>query len=529
MTALATVPVKLLPGTSTLYRDYANGADSPVHARLGSFRFGSEAWQRALASASVLDAALVERVVAQNEALGARSELLERARGLAKGDGRVVVTGQQPGVAGGPLLSLYKAATAVALARELEARAGVPCVPIFWLGSDDDDFAEIRELNLMSSSLEVVSVSLDASVHAPGRRVGDIDGTAVARAWDAVAPFIARSDTVADASTWMREGDLGRIAARVLVAMTDGNLLVIDARERHLREAGRATLLEFFDREDEIRARVRAESEALVAEGYHAQIEMGSDSGLFLTVDGVRRRIPQDARAAARAAFERDIASISPGVVARTLLQDAVLQPAAVVLGPAEIAYRAQLTPVFDLLGIAAPVVFPRLAATFAPPAVKDAVERCGVSADLLATDPPAWVTRTMDALTRDDVAQHAKSFQERFREIADTFLKVATTRLDERVTEKLVRRVDDVAQRVRVVAEGAVEQDALAGASQWPWLAQAAQLFARDGEAQERFMSALVPYTFHGARARQMVDEESAAHVASALDGTVMHRVYSR
>jgi len=526
---LATVPVTLLPGMSALYRDYVNLADSPLQARLGGFRFGSEAWKRALASTPALDAALVDRLVAENESLGARKEVLERARGLADGSVRAVVTGQQPGVAGGPLLSLYKAATAIALARAIEKRAGVRCVPIFWLGSDDDDFAEIRELNLMSSSLELVSVSLDAPVHAPGRRVGDIAGTAVARAWDAVAPFVAPSDTVDEVRAWMNEGDLGRIAARALVAMTYGNLLVIDGREPRLREAGRATLLEFFDREDEVRARVRAQSDALVAEGYHAQIEMGSDSGLFLTVNGVRRRIPGEARAAARAALEHDITAASPGVVARTVLQDAVLHPAAVVLGPAEIAYRAQLTSVFDLLHIAAPVVFPRLAATFAPPAVLDAIRQCGVSADQLATDPAAWAVSTTEALMRDDVAQEAKSFEERFRQIAGNFLDVATTRLDDRATEKLERRIDDVAQRVHAVAQGAIEQDALAGAAKWPWLAQAAQLFARDGEPQERFLSALVPYTFHGAQAWQLIDEESAAHVASALDGAVTHRVYSR
>ena len=527
--SLATVAVDKLPSASALYRDYTSRPSSPVHARLGDFRFGSDAWKRVLADTTAVDAQLVNRLVVESEALGAKPELLERARGLATGSVRAVVTGQQPGIAGGPLLSLYKAATAVGLAREVEARAGVRCVPIFWLGSDDDDFAEIRELNVMSASLEVVSVSLDASVHAPGRRVGDIAVSAVAGAWDAVSPFVARSDTIDKVRSGMVDGDFGRIAARALVAMTDGNLLVIDGREPRLREAGRSVLLDYFDREDEIRERVRAESEALVAAGYHAQVEMGSDSGLFLTADGVRRRIPRDARTAARAAFEKDIAAASPGVLARTMLQDAVLHPAAVVLGPAEIAYRAQLRSVFELLRVDSPVVFPRLSATFAPPAVKDAVVECGVAADMLATDPAEWAAATTKALVRGDVADGAKRFEEGFRRMAGEFKSMASTRLDERAAEKLERRIDDVAQRVRAVAQGAVEQDALAGAAKWPWLAQAAHLFVRDGQPQERFLSALTPYAFHGARAWPLVDTESAAHVLAALDGTVMHRVYSR
>ena len=52
-----------------------------------------------------------------------------------------MITGQQPGFLGGPLLTIYKIATAVALARR-ETAAGRPTVPVFWLGDDDDDLRE---------------------------------------------------------------------------------------------------------------------------------------------------------------------------------------------------------------------------------------------------------------------------------------------------------------------------------------------------------------------------------------------------
>src|SRR5262245_44128475 len=53
-------------------------------------------------------------------------------RALAAPGAGVVVTGQQPGAVGGPLLVLYKVATAVALARRLAARRRAPVVPLFW-------------------------------------------------------------------------------------------------------------------------------------------------------------------------------------------------------------------------------------------------------------------------------------------------------------------------------------------------------------------------------------------------------------
>src|SRR5688572_20609748 len=53
----------------------------------------------------------------------------------------VVVTGQQVGLFLGPLYTLYKAASAVALARAIAERSGVPVVPMFWLQTEDHDVA----------------------------------------------------------------------------------------------------------------------------------------------------------------------------------------------------------------------------------------------------------------------------------------------------------------------------------------------------------------------------------------------------
>lgn len=528
------VPVERLAGSTPLYRDFVSRPDSRVHRRVGGFRSDAEAWRRALAPARGVDARLIERMVADNTALGASRETLDRLRALAGGETRAVLTGQQPGVVGGVLLALYKAATAAALAHEIEARWRTPCVAIFWLGSDDDDFEEIRELAIVGDALSVVSASVDAAAHAPGRRVGDIAGADVARVWEAVGPFLPKGDGARDVSVRVgaavRAGDdLGRIAARVLVGFTEGKLAVVDGREPSLREASREMLLSFFDREDALRSLVREGGEALVAEGYHAQLDTGTDSGLFLVRDGTRRRIPPEARDTARAEFARDITTASPGVVARNLVQDAVFAPAAVVLGPAEIAYRAQLARVYDVLGVEKPVAFPRLAATFVPPAVAGAVDEYGVDAALLSTDPAAWVAGVMRALESARTASAAQAFEDVFRTEASRFVAVVSERLDARAREKLERRVAELASRVTTTVRGAVEQDSLAAASKWPWLSRAAELFARSGEAQERFLSALVPYTFHGRDAWNLVGDVAADHVRDALDGRVLHRVYSR
>ena len=56
---------------------------------------------------------------------------------------QLVITGQQTGLAGGPLFSLLKAASAVAIAEKIEAESGTRTIPLFWLQSEDHDLAEV--------------------------------------------------------------------------------------------------------------------------------------------------------------------------------------------------------------------------------------------------------------------------------------------------------------------------------------------------------------------------------------------------
>ena len=93
--------------------------------------------------------------------LEASRESLERFAGP---DTIVVVSGQQPGLFGGPLYTLYKTLTGIAFARELERATGRPVVPIFWIASDDHDFEESRHAFLGDggAALTEVAYPLDA-------------------------------------------------------------------------------------------------------------------------------------------------------------------------------------------------------------------------------------------------------------------------------------------------------------------------------------------------------------------------------
>ena len=95
----------------------------------------------------------------QNEAWGGSEKTLDNIRRLRAGAASVV-TGQQVGLFGGPLFSIFKALTAVKLA-EAASQGGVDCVPVFWLATEDHDLEEISHVSLPGpeGSLQTIAAS----------------------------------------------------------------------------------------------------------------------------------------------------------------------------------------------------------------------------------------------------------------------------------------------------------------------------------------------------------------------------------
>src|SRR5688572_12650439 len=74
----------------------------------------------------------------------------ELARRFAEPDTLVVVAGQQAGLFGGPLYSLTKMAGATLVAERLE-RAGCKAVAVFWVATEDHDFAEVAHAGFLGA------------------------------------------------------------------------------------------------------------------------------------------------------------------------------------------------------------------------------------------------------------------------------------------------------------------------------------------------------------------------------------------
>jgi len=161
--------------TRSIAEDFLAG-DEALAAR---FAFSWRDWAGAVALRRERPAARwrdddLEELRQFNRAAAAPPETLAQIERLADPATRVVATGQQAGLALGPLYTLYKALGAIARARRIEKELGVPTVPCFWVASEDHDFEEARKVVWLSRQGDMESFSYEPRAAVDGRSVGGI-------------------------------------------------------------------------------------------------------------------------------------------------------------------------------------------------------------------------------------------------------------------------------------------------------------------------------------------------------------------
>ncbi|MGE5175717.1 MAG: bacillithiol biosynthesis cysteine-adding enzyme BshC [Hyphomicrobiales bacterium] len=414
----------LLP--SALFRDFLNDPASVRAFYPADFRdpaaVAARAGERAYpAERRARVAAVLRRQAERFGVLDASRESLAR---FERPNAIAVVSGQQPGLFGGPLYSLYKILTAISIARSIEAATSVPAVPIFWIASDDHDFDEVRRAHLGDGSPQPTAVEypLDKAPH--GVSVARITfGPAIEATVRAAESLLPPSEFREPLLARLREAyapgrGWAEAYARFVGAMVaEQGALVFDAAD----EESKAIAMPVFEREIALRGRsaeaARERGEALARAGYHAQIaRAGNELNLFWhgrereavrVAEGGGFRLAtsnQDVTESKLLALVRGRpADVSPGVLLRPLVQDHLFPTAAYVGGPAEVAYWAQVNALYPLFDMEPPAIAPRAGATLLEPKVARTLDRFGIEWSSLAGDPEPAITAALRALLPED------------------------------------------------------------------------------------------------------------------------------
>ena len=410
-------PISTLPGTTALFRDYAEQTTSAHTALLRRWypadpftmewatRYpaaGADAKQAdALAGSAGRRARLADALQGQATALGAGPAVLANIERLRQG-ASAVITGQQVVLFGGPLLTLLKAATAIRKAQDATAASGREHVPVFWLASEDHDLDEVDQAALLGKAgVEVLSLNLRAEAPLP---VGElrVDGGSP----EGQAQLEAVLDQASELLGWapvcdlLREcyapaaGTPGVTLASAFAKLLTGifaaqGLIVMDACTREFHALGASTLRAALEHAADLEKVLLERSEELVSAGYHAQVLVTPGHSLLFLRDaetgarlplrrGARNGEEEQWKAGSKGfttqqlleVLESEPERLSPNALLRPVFQDTILPAAAYVGGPAEIAYFAQCAPLYErILGRVTPIL-PRLSATLVEPKI---------------------------------------------------------------------------------------------------------------------------------------------------------------
>lgn len=381
--------------------------------------------------------ALLTELRAQNPDAATNRARREHLDALAAPGTTVVVTGQQVGLFLGPLYTFYKAASAIALARALAAESGARCVPIFWLQTEDHDYEEIRSCRVAVPGAAPLRLALPADAvparcsiahRALGAEISELHA-ALDAALPALSSLPGRAAVLDLFRRHYRPG--ATLAAAFAGALSeifaDEGLLVLSPRCAAVAELARPVLEQALAHHRDIGQRLLERGLALRAAGLCEQVPARSDATLFFfhsDVTGPRYRLERgggcagftnpDPRAPAdqRTLSEVDLRAIlraeplrfSTSALLRPLVQDTLLPTVAYVGGPGEISYFAQLAPLYELFGVAMPLVVPRGRFRLISARARSLLEQLGLGAAAIEAPVAEVVRRAL--LARSDSAK---------------------------------------------------------------------------------------------------------------------------
>ncbi|HUP89112.1 MAG TPA: bacillithiol biosynthesis cysteine-adding enzyme BshC [Longimicrobiales bacterium] len=422
-------------GGPQLVRDYQAGASAlaPFYAGspfdLAAYRRQMDLVGRCFPEAS--RRAMYDAITPTSEAARAKLEA------IAAGDGFFVSTGQQAGLFGGPLYTIYKTLSTIRLAAALEEKLGVTVAPLFWVAADDHDFAEVNHTYVIGGDNILHRIEIDgASEKTFSMNLHPLDasvGTAIGR----LRSILPNDEISGEVLRWIEDAYVpGFSVAAAFKQLIESmfarfDLLVTSSADPVVKSLAAPVILRELEQSEQTEVAVGDQTDRLVAAGYHGQVTVrpGAVNVLYEDDEG-RDRLMRDGDgwrlARTKRRFEkselRDLLMLqperfSPNVHLRPVVASAVFPTLAYVGGPAEISYFGQIGGLFAAHNVPMPLVAPRASMDIVEYKVQKVLDKFSLKvsdvqvpfnqlvSQVMRDELPADVTKTINGL-RDRITQ---------------------------------------------------------------------------------------------------------------------------
>lgn len=322
----------------------------------------------------------------QNQHFSGTEKTFENIQLLEGKNTLAIVTGQQVGMFGGPLYTIYKIITALKLTEQLNnVLPDYRFVPIFWLEGEDHDFQEMNYVRLLNANrlpTDIVYLHDEKQQNKNLGAVGEVSfNESLNSFYEQVRHTLPNTEFKTDIiALFQRAYCVGTtfnkaFAALMNLLFPNAGLVFISSNDPKVKKL----LVPIFRQEIETvpqTSQLIIERSAELENRYHAQIKpkalnlfLFHKSGRYLiepkehdfSLKGIRQYFQKEDLLHM---VEETPEVFSPNVVLRPICQDTILPTLCYVAGPAEIAYFAQLKRVYEFFNISMPIIYPRTSVT---------------------------------------------------------------------------------------------------------------------------------------------------------------------
>jgi bacillithiol biosynthesis cysteine-adding enzyme BshC len=389
-------------------------------------------------------AEIVQILTEQNKRYKSSSLTFDNIRLLGHTDTLCVMAGHQPILFGGPLYILIKAIALAKQANKLSKELSRVVVPIFWIDGDDHDFTEANHTYLLDHQGEIVPIFYDDETTS-SQQLGEHFLTQE-KLLNQAKKLFYESIGKTEFTPYLKK--LIESAYQIDKSMTDAfGILMAQLTAKYgiiyfcptdLYFKQQAS--QFFENIIHLQYNIHQKELAVTARisqaDYPIQVQKKPNSvHLFYSGNGNREPIHSDDKSFSTInktwTYDELIHEIkkkphyfSTDVITRSLLQSHIFPVICYIAGPSELAYQAQINPLFVLFDLASPFYILRPSVTFIESRFQKMMQNYKIVFNDLLGDIEIVINRVLATSFPENLTDEWKEAVEKINQSVERFLK---------------------------------------------------------------------------------------------------------
>ncbi|MEE9431622.1 MAG: bacillithiol biosynthesis cysteine-adding enzyme BshC [Melioribacteraceae bacterium] len=375
-----------IPGNNNLFLDFMYEFEKVEHFYKLNFR-DEESYANVFKSISEKEISnnkkIVDIIDSQYKSHSPSEKTIENITLLKQKKTIAILTGQQLGLVGGPLYTVYKIFTAIKLCEYLKTKfTDFNFVPIFWLAGDDHDIEEISELKFVSKNNILNTIKYSDSEKETKHSVGNLQiDSSIENFYAEIKQSVRETEfskelyNILDGVLTKDKTIVQSFHSLIFRIFDETGLIIFNPQDKEVKKLLKPIFTKELKDYHQHSASVLSVS-ANLDENYHTQVKvkpinlfMSDKTGRHLiepTDNGFRlkgRRTKFSKEEMLKFVDEQP-ENFSANVLLRPICQDYLFPTGFYIAGPGEISYFAQAITLYKHFNVQQPFIYPRSSAT---------------------------------------------------------------------------------------------------------------------------------------------------------------------